>query len=35
MDWLKANLNNPIFLLAIAVVIIAIWFMYGKGMVSK
>jgi hypothetical protein len=31
MEWLKEQLNNPIFLLAIAVVIIAVWFMYGKG----
>lgn len=31
MDWFKDNLNNPMFLLAIAVVVIAIWMMYGKG----
>lgn len=31
MEWLKVQVNNPIFLLAIAVVVIAVWFMWGKN----
>ena len=31
MEWLKENVSNPIFLLAVAVVIIAVWFVWGQA----